>query len=190
MQIVNNSLATRNKQEELMELEKQVIDQRQRYQSALHTLKSKIEDWLQQYVVVAPEKGKVLFAATLQENQMLQAGQELFYVEPIQTTYYAEMMTAQKGLGKIKDGQTVVIKADSYPSEEFGYLKGSVHHIAAITARTDSFLVKVVLPQGLKTSYNKTLYFRNNLYAQGEVHTDSRRLLQRLLAQLWTAGQR
>ena len=189
-QVVNNSLATHGKEKELMDLDKQVIDQRQRYQSALYTLKSKIEDWLQQYVITAPEKGKVLFATTLQENQMLQVGQELFYVEPIQTTYYAEMMTAQKGLGKIKDGQTVIIKADSYPSEEFGYLKGQVLHIAAIATRTDSFLIKVELPQGLQTNYGKTLYFRNNLYATGEIHTDNRRLLHRLLAKLWTAGQR
>lgn len=187
-QMVNNNLAAHNKQKEIVELQRQIADQKQLYQSGLLNLKSKIEEWLLQFVLVAPEPGKVLFVSTLQENQFLKAGQELFYVEPLQTKYYAELMTAQKGLGKIKKDQLVIIKVESYPSHEFGYLRGKVAHIASIADRTDSFLVKVDLVKGLYTSANKQLYYRNHLHASGDIHTDNRRLFQRFWGQLQFAS--
>jgi HlyD family secretion protein len=50
--------------------------------------------------------------------------------------------------------------------------------------RRDSFLLKVNLPQGLRTNYDKEIFFRNNLSAQGEIITDDRKLFDRLLGQL------
>jgi HlyD family secretion protein len=50
--------------------------------------------------------------------------------------------------------------------------------------RRDSFLVKVDLPNGLQTNYDKTIYFRNSLLAQAEIITDDRRLAERFWGQL------
>jgi len=100
------------------------------------------------------------------------------------------LMASQKGLGKIKTGQKVILKADSYPSTEFGYLSGVVKYISNIPNRRDSFTVKVYLVKGLQTNYNQTIFFRNNLSAQAEIITDERRLLDRLLGQLKQIWQR
>jgi hypothetical protein len=43
-----------------MGLEKQIIDQQQKFNSSLSDLKSETEKWIQQYVLVAPEDGSVL----------------------------------------------------------------------------------------------------------------------------------
>lgn len=110
--------------------------------------------------------------------------QALFYVEPAHTGVYAEMLTGHKGLGKIEQGQKVIIRAESYPSEEFGYLSGVVNYVSALPNRKDSFLVKVDLPKGLQTSYRKIIFFRNGLSAQAEVITDNRTLFDRLAGQL------
>lgn len=40
------------------------------------------------------------------------------------------------------------------------------------------------LPQGLRTNYDKALFFRNNLSAKADVITDDRRLIDRFLGQL------
>jgi multidrug resistance efflux pump len=183
-QLINNNIAEHNKRIELLDLSKYVIDQQQKFNSAFYTLKSKIEDWVVRYIVMAPEDGKVLFTSFLQENQLLTNGQELFYIQPRQSLYYGQMLVAQIGLGKIKAGQRVLIRVDSYPSNEFGYLTGRVNTISNIPTSRDSFLIKVDLPAGLRTNYDKTIVFRNSLSAQGEVMTDNRRLFDRFFGQL------
>ncbi len=183
-QIINNNISDHNKQKEVLDLQKYFSDQEQQFRSALLTLKSSVEEWMQQYIVVAPEEGKLLFVSFLLENQLLAAGQELFYIQPMQSSYYGEMLVAQNGLGKVRTGQSIIIKIQSYPSNEFGYLRGMVEYIANMPGKRDSFSIKVNLPQGLKTNYGKTIVFRNNLLAYAEIITDNRRLVDRFWGQL------
>jgi HlyD family secretion protein len=110
--------------------------------------------------------------------------QELFYIQPVKTEYYGEMMTAQKGLGKVAKGQKVLIKVESYPSQEFGWINGTVDYISSMPNRRDSFIVKVILPRGLRTNFNQDIYFRNNLSGSGDIITRDRRLIERLLGDL------
>ena len=189
-QLTNSDIASHSKGKEIMDLEKQVMDQQQKFNSSLLDLKSEVEKWIQQYVFVAPEDGKLMFVSSLQENELMAAGQTIFYVQPDQTNYYAEIMTAQKGFGKIKKGQEVILKAEGYPSEEYGYLKGTVSYISNMPSKRDNFLVKVNLLQGLKTNYGKEVFFRNNLSAQAEIITDDRKLFDRLVGQLQKIWER
>jgi multidrug resistance efflux pump len=183
-QITSSDISAHGKEKEILDLQKMITDQQQQFHSALLDLKSQVEKWIQQYVLVASEDGKVLFISSLQENELIASGQGLFYIQPHQTKVYAELMTGQKGFGKIKTGQKVMIKTDSYPSAEFGYLTGAVTYISNIAQRRDSFLIRVDLPNGLQTNYDKTIFFRNNLTAQAEIITDNRKLFDRLAGQL------
>jgi multidrug resistance efflux pump len=183
-QLINNNMTEQNKRKEILDLQKYVTDQEQKFSSELFNLKSKVETWIQQYVIVAPESGKVLFTSFLQQNQLLSAGQELFYVQPPQSNYYGQLMVSQTGLGKIKKGQKVLVRVQSYPSNEFGYILGVVNYISDIPTSRDSFLIKVDLPKGLQTNYNKTIFFRNSLMADAEVMTDNRKLFDRFLGQV------
>jgi multidrug resistance efflux pump len=183
-QIINTDMAEHSKQKEILEVQKYIVEQRQKFQSELFNIKSKVEAWLQQYVITAPESGEVVYASFLQENQFLSVGQELFYVQPPEISYYGQLMVSQSGLGKIKTGQRVLVRLRSFPSNEFGYLSGLINYISTIPATNDSFLIKVDLPNGLKTNYNKTIFFRNDLLADAEVMTDNRRLFDRLFGQV------
>jgi multidrug efflux pump subunit AcrA (membrane-fusion protein) len=182
--LINDSIDMQNKKKEIMDLGKYVADQRQKFLSSFLTLKSNVDEWVQQYVLIAPEAGKVLFTSFLEENQLLSNEQEMFYIQPEQSFYYGQMLVSQTGLGKIRKDQRVLIRVESYPSSEFGYLTGSIDYISNIPTVKDSFLIKVVLKDGLHTNYNKTIYFRNNLSAQAEVQTDNRKLLDRFWGQL------
>jgi multidrug resistance efflux pump len=183
-QLINSDVAKHNKNKELLDVQKYVTDQKQKFQSALLNLKSKIEEWKQSYIITAPEDGKLEFASFLQENQLLSNGQELFFVQPPGSKYYAEMKAGQNSLGKIKPGQKVLIRLESYPSTEFGYIDGTISYISNRPNERDSFLVKVELPAGLKTNYDKEIFFRNNLSASAEIIADDRRLIDRLFGQL------
>lgn len=183
-QITNNEISSHNKRKELLDLQKFEMDQGQKFHSSLLNLKNEIDKWIQQYVVKAPESGKVFFINSLQENQLITTGQELFYVQSSQSQFYCELMASQNGFGKIKQGQKVLLRADGYPDAEFGYLTGKIIYISSLPNRKDSFLIKLNLPNGLITSYNKEVFFRNGLSAKAEIITDNRRLLGRLLGQL------
>jgi multidrug efflux pump subunit AcrA (membrane-fusion protein) len=184
VQITSSDINRHNKEKELLELQKTVADQQQKFHSALLDLKSQIEKWLQQYVLVASEEGKVLFVSSLQENEMISNGQQLFFIQPDATNVYAELMAAQNRFGKIKNGQRVMIKPESFPSNEFGYIIGKISYISNIPNRRDSFLIKADLPKGLKTNYNKDIFFSNDLSARAEIITDNRKLFDRLTGQL------
>ena len=187
-QLINNDLATHNKQKELLELQKQVLDQEQKLYSALLSLKSEMERWVQQYVITAPQEGTAFFFTPLAANEQVGAGQELFYIQPSASRYYAQGMVGQAGLGKVKEGQQVKLTVESYPSEEYGYLKGTITAIAGIPNHRDSFLLRIDLPQALTSNYKKQLFFRNNLAVQVEIITDNRRLFDRFfdpLRKLW-----
>lgn len=183
-QITNSDINVHSKQKEILDLQKTITDQQQKFYSSLLELKSKIEEWIQRYVLTASEDGKLMFANTLRENELVAIGQVLFYIEPPQSLYYAEVQAGQKNFGKLKKGQRVMLKVESYPSTEFGYLTGTVNYISGMPNRRDSFLLKVDLTKGLQTNYGKTILFRNNLTAQAEVITDNRKLSDRLLGQL------
>jgi multidrug resistance efflux pump len=186
-QLVNNEMLSHNKKKEILDLQKFFEDQYQKFYSEFMNLKSKIALWMDQFVVVAPEQGKVLFTSFLQQNELLAAGQELFYIQPSKSRYYGQVKSSQEGFGKIRIGQKVLIEMDSYPAGEFGFLRGTVTYIADIPTAADSFLIKVDLPEELITNYKKRIYFRNDLVATAEIITDDRRLFQRFFSELYTA---
>ncbi|MBL7695618.1 MAG: HlyD family efflux transporter periplasmic adaptor subunit [Ferruginibacter sp.] len=183
-QLTNAEISSQNKMREMLELKKQVADQQQHFISALLTLKSNVEAWMEQYVLVAGEEGRVLFSAALQENQLISAGQNLFYILPDHSGFYVEITASQKGFGKIDTGQKVLLSVESFPNEEFGRLTGNIQHISPIPNSNDSFLIRVSLPRGLETNYGRTLFFKPGLKAQAEIITSNRRLAGRLLGQL------
>ncbi len=101
-QLLNQKVSRLSKQKEIMELNKQIADQRSRFTSALFRFKSQINEWINRYVVLAPDDGRVQFISTLQQNQNIQNGQDLLFVAPDNHSFYGEIMASQAGIGKIK----------------------------------------------------------------------------------------
>ena len=101
----------------------------------------------------------------MQENQQLQSGQNVCFVNPGDTRYFAELYISQNNFGKIKEGQKVLLKLPSYPFQEFGAVKGKLDFIFSIP--TDSgYTAKVTLPYGLKTNFNKESNTKKGLQQQ------------------------
>lgn len=176
--IITNESQQNEKQKEILELDNTIAQQKITFLQSLNTFKSLIDDWKQKYLLTAPIDGKIAFATFLQENQQLQTNQIFCFINPENTQYYAEIFIPQANFGKIRNGQDVLLKFPSYPFSEYGSVKGKIDFISNIG--TDSgYLARVNLPEGLKTSYNKQIQFRNGLLAQGEIITENLRLLER-----------
>lgn len=176
--IISNEAQQNEKLKEIAELQNNIAQQKNIFSQSLNTFKSQVEDWKKKYLLIAPIDGKIAFATFLQENQQLKAEQVICFINPENTEYYAEIYIPQTNFGKVKTGQEVLLKFPSYPFQEYGSVNGKINFISNIN--TDSgYVAKVILPNGLNTTYKKQLQFRDGLQAQGEIITQDLRLLER-----------
>jgi hypothetical protein len=178
-------LPTQNNKEEAPRQCTQMNDQRrQQLLSVLNKCKHSLQEWISHYIVTAPADGRIDFINILQENQMLQANQELFYLVPLSNSFYGEIQASQYGLGKIKKDQKVIVRINSYPSAEFGYLSGKIDYIPMILKNDNNVGLRVSFENGLKTNYGNQLIFKNNMTASAEIITNNRKLPERFAGRL------
>jgi len=185
---INQHSSSIAKQKELIELAKTTNDIQQNFITALLNTKTAITEWKNRYMIIATETGKLQLASYFQANSWIKSGQELFYIIPAQPSYFAEVLASQQNFGKIKQGQEVHIALNSYQRNEFGVLKGSIENIPSVPYRDSAFLIRVQLPNGLITNYNKPIVFTNNLSGTADIITEDATLAERLLYQwrgLW-----
>lgn len=182
--LISNLTAQRAKQKEILELDKQVAEERDKFLQSLNSLQSAVDAWKLKYVLTAAVGGKVLMVGTLQENQSVAVNQELFYVAPPGTDYFGELRVPQQNAGKVVVGQAVLVKFTGYPYQEFGAVRGRITTISDMPLKDSVFLAKVTLPVGLKTTYDKTLAYKTGMTASADIITDDTRLLEKLFYQL------
>lgn len=177
--IINNHIAQAAKEQELMELDRQINEQKSVFLQELNALKSAIDEWKYEFLIMAPFRGKVIYANILQENQTVQAGQEIFYVQPENTQFFGQLQISQQSFGKIQEGQQVLVRFSGYPDQEFGTVTGQVNYLSDIPVRDSLFIGKIDFPQGLTTNYGQDLPPRNAMMGQAEIITQDMRLLER-----------
>lgn len=186
--LINNLTSQIGKQKEILELDKTISEQKSIFFEALKTLQSNLYTWQQKHVLIAPITGKLHYSTFLQEKQMLQTGQELFWVSTENQETYGELYIPQFNFGKVKVGQEVNIKFNAYPFQEFGMVKGKIEFIAEIPIKDSIFLAKVVLPKGLTTNYHKKIVYQSKMTATADIITQKNRLIDKLFYQwrkLW-----
>jgi HlyD family secretion protein len=133
--IINNRVSQMAKKKELMELNKQISEQRSIFLQALNIMKSAIDDWKSNYLIISPIKGQLIYAGILQEKQSLQSGQTIGYVQPANTQFFGQMTVSQRSFGKIKEGQKVLVRFSGYPDHEFGSVRGEVDYLSEFPVR-------------------------------------------------------
>ena len=179
MALTNNLTQETAKQKEGMALEQQATELQAQFGQSLQTFLSTIAQWKSQYVIKAPQAGQVSFASLWQEQQTLQPNETLFFVGTASQQVLGEVHIAQPNSGKVKIGQRVLIKFQSYPFEQFGLVEGNIQSIASVSSADSSFRAVVKLPNGLKTNTLQVIPFKNGLNATGEIITEDLTLFQR-----------
>jgi len=187
--LITNKNQQNEKQKEILELENAIGQQRSIFEQALNTFKSAIDDWKRKFLLIAPISGNVFFANFLQENQQLKRGETICYINPGNSSYYAEMLVPQSNLGKVKTGQNVLLKFPAYPEAEYGSVIGKIEFISNIPS-DNGYLAKISLPKGLTTNYNKQIFFRNGLIADASIITKNMRLLKRFYYNIYKQTKR
>ncbi|MEO8535869.1 MAG: HlyD family efflux transporter periplasmic adaptor subunit, partial [Flavobacterium sp.] len=152
-----------------------------------------VKKWERTYVFLSPIKGKVDFLNFLKDNDYIQSGEELFKIVPDKNQIIGQVNLPENGSGKVKKGQSVIIKLNNYPYNEYGSIKGKVTKISLATnqqtlsdsqKKINSYLVDVALPYGLKTNYGVELNFHAEAKGSAEIVTEDRRLIERFFDNL------
>lgn len=183
----------------ISDLKKQLVDLKYETSEKERTLKESIEiscnniqnylnTWKQNYRITSPFSGTISYLTTLNENQFVKAGTNLFAIIPDNNEYIGTIQISSQGYGKVKVGQTVHIKLDNFPYNEFGQLKGEVKEISLIPntigeQKQSIYLAKVRLTNGLTTTYKKELEFKPEMGGTAEIITEDLRLIERIFNQ-------
>jgi biotin carboxyl carrier protein len=176
--LISNENLQIEKEKELMELDNTISQQNLVFQQALNTFRSQIDEWKRRYVLTAPISGKVAFASFVQEHQQLQANQIICYINPENSQYFAEIVIPQPNFGKVKLQQKVLLRFESYPFQEFGSILGKIDFISRVPD-ANGYRARVTLSNGLTSTYNKQIQYRDGLSANAQIITNDLRLLER-----------
>lgn len=168
------------KQKEILELDNQISEQQASFLQALNSLISQAEDWKNKYVLSAPQNGRLNYAGIVQENLVLTPNQEVFYINPGNEQFFGEMTIPQDNMGKVKEGQQVLIKLKSYPFEQYGMIRGNISHISDVPYRDSVFMSKVDFKIKGSTDMKKPIHLKQGMKADAEIITEDATILQRI----------
>jgi len=177
--LLGNQTQIRDKLKEIDQLDHDLAQQKVIFGQTLQSLKSQIDDWMKKYVLKSPVNGRISFIVPLQENQYLQAGKLLGYINPNDSHFYAEANLSQYNFGKVHTGLAVQLRFDAYPYQEMGFVEGKLDYVSSIPSDS-GFLATVRLTNGLMTNNHKLIPYKPGLRAQALIITQNMRLANRL----------
>jgi hypothetical protein len=132
------------------------------------------------YIMTTSRSGRMSFSGVIYEGMAINANQVLFYVVPKQENFVGEMMIPQRNMGKIKEGQQVLVKLRSYPFEEYGMIRGKIDYISDIPYKDSVFICRVNFKVINSSDMNKSIHLTQGMTADAEIITQEATILQRL----------
>lgn len=149
----------------------------------LEQLKGNVERWKRSYLLQSPISGTISFNRFIEKNTFVKSDDNLFTIIPKNTgKIEGQAVMPIVRSGKVKKGQRVNIKLNNFHYQEYGMLIGQVEEIS-LTPLNDNYIVKVVLPNDLKTTYRKELPFNQKMKGNAEIITEDLRLIERIFYQ-------
>ncbi len=150
------------------------------FQQNLKSLVSEISKWKQLYLIESPIDGKISFFNVWSVNQNIKTGDELFSIIPTQKQQFiGKCILPTINSGKLSIGQNVNIKLDNYPYNENGMLQGVITNISEVPNK-DTYAIDVNLKNGLITSYNKTLSYKEQMKGKADIITKNLSVMDRI----------
>ena len=148
--------------------------------SAWENTTTAVREWKQTYLLHSPIDGTISYNNLWKTNQNINAGDKVFSVissKKESTIGKAKIPIA--GSGKVRIGQRVNIKLDSYPYLEYGFLTGRITSVAAMPDE-DVYTATFELQESQMTSYGKTVKLAGDLSGVGEIITNDLSVAERI----------
>lgn len=195
MALTQTSLQIEQAKEILLDIRKQALEEEQtqavNLKNATEELSAQLSSWEQDYVLKAPVAGRVTFLSVWSSNQNVESGATVFVVAPEKESLpLGQALLPLHGSGKVKSGQSVNLRLNNYPDQEFGYLRGEVKSVSPVPTADGLYVVDIALPNGLRTNYGKELPMTREMKGTADIVTADVRLIERLimpLKKIWEA---
>jgi multidrug resistance efflux pump len=147
--------------------------------TSLNSLNSNILKWENNYIIKGPTGGKVVLNEFWTAYQNVKFGDNLLIVVPDNPdSLIGRIKLSVMKSGKVKEGQRINIKLDSYPYVEYGMVAGNISRISSI-ADNDFYTVEVTLPHKLVTTYGISIDQKEKITGRAEIITEDLSLFQR-----------
>lgn len=153
--------------------------------AAREQLEARIRQWEQDYLLVSPIRGRVAITRYWQKNQHVTAGETVMTIVPTEKSeHVGTIILPQRGVGKVRPGQTVNVKLDDYPYLEFGFVQVPLAGISFVPfdgqGNEKLYMLEVNLPDTLRTQYGKEIPYRPEMTGIAEIITDDLSILDRI----------
>jgi HlyD family secretion protein len=179
--LINNHTAFLAKQKELATLQNTIEEQQSKFIQALNSMIDETQRWVLNYVVSATVEGKVGYVGILQENQNVSVNQQLFIINPGNSSFFGEVQVPQYNMGKVALNQKVLVKLHSYPFEEYGVINGKISYLTDVALKDSVFFAKVQLQNQSQQKNKQIIVLKQGMMADAEIITRESSLLQRFL---------
>jgi len=164
----------------ISEKEERTINLKELAQS-FNNLKKAVRNWELNYLFISSIHGIVSFHEYWGKNQYIGSNEVIFSILPVKNSAIIGKLTvSSQNAGKIQPGQKVQIKVDNFPSQQYGKLIGTVKNISISPDSEGNYFVYISLPKTLKTTYNKTLIFDQELLGNAEIIMEDLSLAERI----------
>jgi HlyD family secretion protein len=177
--ILTSETQKNNISKELLEIDNQSATQGALFREAAFSFRNAVDEWKNKYFLIASISGTLSFTEFIQENQQLEAGKIIAYINPDNSNYYLKTVIPQQNFGKVVEGQKVILKFPAYQWQEYGTVTGKIDYVSPNTNDSGNYIATIILPKGLATNYDKQIIFREGLKADAEIITKDMRLAQR-----------
>jgi hypothetical protein len=181
---LNTQLELNTIEESILKLGKEQNDKILQFRIAIEgsidQLKSQISIWKEKNMIISPINGSLSFSNVWEKNQYAESDQTIVTIVPHkQNTIIGKVIIPIKRAGKIKVGQSINLKFDNYPSQEFGMLTTRLEGISLVP--DSAYFGSISLPDTLITNYNIVIPFGQNLQGEAEIITEDMSLMSRLI---------
>lgn len=177
--LINNNTTYAAKQKEILDVDHTIQEEKAKFIQSLSNMVTETDAWLKLYVLSAPVAGIVSYAGIVQENQTMNANQELFVINPANTNFFGEVYIPQDNMGKIKVGQRTLVKMRSFPFEQYGLIRGNVNYISDVAFKDSVFIAKIAFDQFENKDPEHKIVLKNGMQAEVEIITEESSLLRR-----------
>jgi len=142
-------------------------------------LKKAVEDWLDRYLITAPINGTVMYSQeNLREQYVIPRVSPIFIIVPPDSTVtIGKINLPIEGSGKVRPGQRVVVKLNSYPFPDFGAMVGFVKWKARAPINDTEIPIEVTFPDGLMTNAGEKIETTRELKGKAEIITENKSLI-------------
>jgi multidrug resistance efflux pump len=141
-----------------------------------------------QYQIEAPTEGLLEYFEALDEGQMVSGQDPVFVITPFNNETIGKISVPEYNTADLEVGQTVRIKLEKYPFEDWGMLQGQVASITNVPINGE-YRVKVSFPDGFITTYGKKLSYTNQLEGQVEIILEKKSFFRKIFNHFYKMTQ-